>query len=76
MKTSISILLTAIWLLIATRPIATLSQGVLESYGFARINRLSMALAKRLGAYLAVVLIVLVAAIATTWTLIATPWGT
>lgn len=70
MKTSVGIFVTALWLLLATRPIATLSQGALESYWFARMNRLSMDLTKRLLIYLALVLVALAVAIGTTWLVI------
>ena len=67
MITSIGIFLTIAWLLIATRPIVTLSQGLYESYWSARMNGLSMQLPKRLGAYLLLVLACLAVATAATW---------
>lgn len=67
MRTTIGILLTVACLLLATRPIATLSQGALESYWFARMNRLSMDLTKRLGLYLIAVLTVLAILVAASW---------
>lgn len=71
MKTSIGICLTAVWLLLATKPIVTLSQGTLESYWFTRMNGLSMDLTKRLGRYLAAVIGMLLVAITATWLIIA-----
>lgn len=68
MRTTIGILLTAACLLLATRPIVVLSQGLLESYWFARMNRMSMGLAKRLGLYLIGVLLVLAISIGASWT--------
>lgn len=67
MRTSIGILLTAACLLLATRPIVVLSQGALESYWFARMNRLSMGLTMRLGLYLVAVLAVLAIFIGASW---------
>lgn len=69
MRTTIGILLTVVCLLLATRPIVTLSQGALESYWFARMNGLSMDLTKRLGLYLIAALAVLAILVAASWAL-------
>ncbi len=71
MRTSVGFGLTCVLLLLATRPIVTLSQGTLESYWFARMNRLSMDLTRRLGLYLLGVLALLGAAIGTVWLVLA-----